>query len=51
VCQSARDYIDNITFDQTPDVVSERYSVKLQIEIMVPIAIVLMLFFLVLEVP
>lgn len=51
VCQSARAYVDNISFDQTPDVVAERDAVRLSIEIMIPIAMLLMLFFLALEVP
>lgn len=51
VCQSARGYIENISFDQTLEVVAAREAIRLRIEIMVPIAILLMLFFLFLEVP
>lgn len=51
VCQSARSYIDIISFDQTPDVVAERANINLQIIILVPFAVILMLFFLYLELP
>jgi len=51
VCQSARAYVNNISFDQTPEVVAERDAVRLSMEIMIPIAMFLMLFFLAFEVP
>lgn len=51
VCQSARSYIDIISFDQTPDVVAERANINLQIIIFVPFAVILMIFFLYLELP
>ena len=48
---TARDYVDNISFNQTADVIEDRGSITTELIFLVPIASILLLFFLYLEIP